>query len=185
MKKFFLLPGLVFDGVGVLVVIAGILNGNTILLLAGAGIICLAWLPYIFRFLQFRRMDTRETTPDTGRQEDHDPHLLYSDRLIWITDDSITFLNYSFPTLSSRKVLFADIDHICVKKNSLGTGKWRLWGSGDFRTWFPLDGDRPSRDRIFHATLKTQGMNIGFTVVDSPRVISILKEKDLLITENG
>jgi hypothetical protein len=185
MKRFFLLPGLVLEGVGVLIMVAGILIGNTILILAGAGIICLALLVHTYQFLQLRRMDNREITPDAGGQVHYDPLLLYSDRLVRIADDSIMFLNYSFPTMSSRKVLFNDIDHISVKKSSLGTGKWRMWGSGDFCTWFPLDSNRSSRDRIFHTTLKTRGMNIGFTVDNSSRVISILKEKGVLITETG
>ncbi len=184
MKRFFLLPGLLLDGVGVLVLIAGILTASTILILAGACIICLAWLPCIFRNLQLRCTDPREIIPNSPGQADTDTHLLYADRLVRIADDSITFLHYSFPFFSSgRQVFIRDIDRIDVKKPTIYTGKWRIGGSGDFRTWFPLDWNRPSRDRIFHATLKTRGMNIGFTVEDSRRVISILKEKGLLIAE--
>jgi len=76
-----------------------------------------------------------------------------------------------------------DIDHIDVKKPTVVTGKWRIGGSGNFRTWFPLNWNRPSRDRIFHATLKTRGMNIGFTVEHPAEVMSILKKKMLIISD--
>ncbi len=185
MKRFFLFPGLELEGAGVIVILVAILNGNTVLLLAGVGIICIAWLSYIFRFLQISRMDTRETPAVALGEEDQYHSILYADRLVRITDNSIIFLSYSFPFFSSgRQVFFRDIDHIDVKKPTILTGKWRIGGSGDFQTWFPLDWGRPSRDRIFHATLKCRAMNIGFTVEDSTRVTSILKAKGLHITES-
>jgi hypothetical protein len=108
-------------------------------------------------------MDTRETTQETTGQGGQDSRILYSDRLIRITDDSIVFLHYSFPFFSSgRQVFIRDIDRIDVKKPTLQTGKWRIGGSGNFRTRFPLDWDRPSRDRIFHATLKSRGNEYRF-----------------------
>jgi hypothetical protein len=183
MKRFFLLPGLVFEGAGVLVIVAGALNGNNALLLVGAGICCIAALVNISRFMKLRRTDSSASAPDATGQAVSDPRLLYADNLVRISDDSITFRHYSFTELSPRSVLFTDIDHISVKGPSLTTGKWRIWGSGDLSTWFPLDGNRSSRDRIFHARLKTRGMNVGFTVEDSTRVMSILKEKGLLIDQ--
>ena len=183
MKRFFLLPGLVLDGAGVLVITAAILNGNMVLLIAGIGIICSAWLSIIFQFLKIRRMDTRELPPGAPGGDDQYHFILYADKLVRITDTSIIFLHYSPVFSSEKEVFFRDIDHIDVKKPTILTGKWRIGGSGDFQTWFPLDWSRPSRDKIFHATLKSRGMKIGFTVEDSSRVISVLKEKGLKITE--
>jgi hypothetical protein len=121
----------------------------------------------------------------TGKPVKTGPGLpvIYRDSLVSITGDSITFFRYSFPLLSDREVLFQDIDFIEIKKPTILAGKWRLWGSGNFSTWFPLDGNRPSRDRIFHATLKTGGMNIGFTVEHSDQVILILKKKGLITSD--
>ncbi|MFZ0181537.1 MAG: hypothetical protein WAL62_00160, partial [Methanoregula sp.] len=93
--------------------------------------------------------------------------ILYADHLVTITGESITFAYYSFPFAGSRTVAFSDIDHIMVMEPSLINGKWRIWGSGDLRTWFPLDIHRPSRDRIFLMTLKSRRTRIGFTVEDS------------------
>jgi hypothetical protein len=121
--------------------------------------------------------------PGPGVRAPADPTILYQDLLVSISGDSITFHHYSFPFFSSdRQVFFRDILRIDVKKPDILSGKWRIGGSGNLRTWFPLDWSRPSRDRIFHAILKTGGLNIGFTVEDSSRVISILKEKGFPIT---
>jgi hypothetical protein len=59
-------------------------------------------------------------------------------------------------------------------------GSWRIWGTGDFQTWFPLDGKRPRRDRIFVASLRDTSQRIGFTVEDSQKVAGILEERGLL-----
>ena len=114
---------------------------------------------------------------------------LYSDNLIDITDEGITFRKYDWMFhYRPRLVPFSDIAQIETRRPSLWTGKWRLFGSGDFQTWFPLDWRRPSRDKIFLALLRnsprriffSREKSIGFTVEDSTRVEDILKGKGLL-----
>lgn len=183
-NDYVLLPGLVLELAGVLVLVLGVLTGTSPFMMLGAGIVCIAVVVLMVRILQ----ETRRTgTPgpaepcQPGAGTPADPALLYRDRLVSISADAITFHRYSFPFFSSdRRVVFADIHRIDAKKPDILTGKWRIAGSGNFRTWFPLDWGRPSRDRIFHALLKTGGMNIGFTVEDSSRVIALLKENGLL-----
>jgi hypothetical protein len=109
--------------------------------------------------------------------------LIYADRLVRMTDDGITFHRYYFPFLTCKRVVYANIDHIDVETPALTNGKWRIWGSGNLTTWFPLDTGRPSRDRIFIATLNNQCTKIGFTVEDSATVIRIFREKGVIITE--
>jgi len=104
---------------------------------------------------------------------------LYRDRLVCITASSITFFRYSFPFLTQKEVAFADIDHVEVRLPSLANGRWRIWGTGNFTTWFPLDGARPSRDRIFIATLVGRRMKIGFTVEDSARVTALFRSRGI------
>jgi hypothetical protein len=67
-----------------------------------------------------------------------------------------------------------------VERLTLFTGKWRLQGSGDLRTWFPLDSKRPKRDKVFLVTLLDRRIRIGFTVEHSDEVLQILKEKGLI-----
>jgi len=104
---------------------------------------------------------------------------LYADRMVSVSGTGIMFAAYSFPFARSRKVPFTDIDHISAAEPTMANGKWRIWGSGDLRTWYPLDLHRPSRDRIFFAFVKPGDTRIGFTVEDSSRFIRILEESGI------
>jgi hypothetical protein len=105
---------------------------------------------------------------------------LYQDSLIEIKEDSMILKKYYFPSMSSKKILFIAIEKIETKQPSLISGKWRIHGTGDFRTWFPLDSSRPKRDKIFFIKYKNKWMKSGFTVEDSEKVENILIQKDLI-----
>ncbi len=104
----------------------------------------------------------------------------YADKLISITGDSITFQNYYFPSGSPKIVMLRDVAWVDVKPPTLMNGKWRIHGTGTFKTWYPEDSARPTRDRIFFVSLKTQWVNIGFTVEDGERVEAIFKAKGFM-----
>ena len=109
---------------------------------------------------------------------------LYADHLIEIWPDYIVFFNYYiFSTHRSKCVRVDEIERIWTEPCTLRTGKWRIHGSSDFKTWFPQDNHRPKRDRIFFADLRTQGTRIGFTVERPDEVEKLLKEKGLLKTK--
>ena len=105
---------------------------------------------------------------------------IYQDKLVEISNDSILLKNYYFPSQKSKEILFDNIKNVKVKLPTLATGKWRFQGTGDFRTWFPLDNERNKRDKIFFISLKDKWIQIGFTVVDSDAVQNIFKAKGLL-----
>jgi hypothetical protein len=105
---------------------------------------------------------------------------LYKDSLVEVTDQEIVFRRYYFPFGSARHVPLSQIANILARPPSLVGGSWRIWGTGDFQTWFPLDGKRPRRDRIFVASLRDTSQRIGFTVEDSQKVAGILEERGLL-----
>ncbi|MBI5607178.1 MAG: hypothetical protein HY879_27920 [Deltaproteobacteria bacterium] len=106
--------------------------------------------------------------------------VLYSDSLVVLTEDRILFEHYYFPIGGRKVVLLADIERITVEPPTLWNGKWRLHGTGNFKTWFPQDYKRPKRDRIFFATLRSQGVNIGFTVENGDQMEKILRDKNLI-----
>jgi hypothetical protein len=106
---------------------------------------------------------------------------LYKDKLIEVTDQEMIFHRYYLPFGSAKYVPWNQIESVQVRPPLFFGGSWRLWGSGDFlRTWFPLDFARPSRDRIFIASLRGSFVRIGFTVEDSQKVASILRKRGLL-----
>ena len=104
----------------------------------------------------------------------------YKDSLIEITDQEVVFHRYYFPFGGDKHVPLSQIESIQVRPPSLFNGSWRLWGSGDLRTYFPQDFARPKRDRIFFAFLRGRWWRIGFTVEHSQTVIDILRERGLL-----
>jgi hypothetical protein len=104
--------------------------------------------------------------------------MLYSDGLLDITDDAVVLKRYYFP-FGSKRVPFSDIEHIASEVPTFLNGKWRLWGTGTFTTWFPLDWRRPLRDRLFFMTLSDGSWRIGFTAEDSKRVSEIFMQKGL------
>ena len=107
----------------------------------------------------------------------------YSDKLIEISEDSILIRKYYFP-FGSKRVDLSDIENVTVNEPSLISGKYRYWGTGDFRTWYPPD-NRIKRDKIFIMKLKKKWWRVGFTVEDSQTVLNLLRDKCPLIDNSG
>lgn len=106
--------------------------------------------------------------------------IIYNDTLITLFEDSILLKNFYFLFFGTKRVMFNDIERITVLEPTLMSGEWRLQGTRDFRTWFPLDVARPTRDKIFIISVRGKRMRIGFTVLDSSAVTRILSEKGLI-----
>jgi hypothetical protein len=96
--------------------------------------------------------------------------MIYQDSLIAIDATKIVFKHYYFPTGKRKEVRLEDIESIQLKPPTIRNGRWRIHGTGNFKTWFPRDSQRPKRDRIFFAKLKGRGMDIGFTVEHADQV---------------
>ena len=109
--------------------------------------------------------------------------IIYQDDLVLITEDTIIFEHYYFPTGKKKTVQLDDIEWIKVKQPTIKNGKWRIHGTGNFNTWFPRDKARPKREKIFFARLRSQRVDIGFTVEDADQVEKIFKEKNLIISK--
>jgi hypothetical protein len=106
--------------------------------------------------------------------------MTYADSLVEITDDALILRRYYFPFGAPRRLRLSEISGIASVTPTLFNGRWRIWGSATFRTWFPLDWKRPLRDKIFLVTLRGRWRRVGFTVEDSRRVEGLLKENGLL-----
>ena len=178
------LPGLVIEFIGIVLLIAGLVTDSLIGIVAGACLMVVAVVVHILRVAGILRSNrgaagTVKPGPSAQPEPAGDPAVLYSDKLVTITGNAITFKDYSL-LMKPRRVNFSDIDHIDVLEPSLTTGKYRMWGSGNFSMWFPMDSGRSSRDKIFHAYLKVGWMNVGFTVENSAAVTAILASKGLI-----
>ncbi len=72
---------------------------------------------------------------------------MYSDKRISCDALGVTVRRYHFPIGSSKRIAWSQLRKIW--KLDMGTGinggRWRIWGSGDFRHWFNLDPQRPKK----------------------------------------
>ena len=109
--------------------------------------------------------------------------IIYTDKLIEISHDSIFFRHYYFP-VGSKKIDLNDVEKIEVLNPTLINGKWRIHGTGNFRTWFPRDTKRPSRDMIFIILFHKRWWRTGFTAENSSAVRQIFMDKGLIKSKN-
>ncbi len=107
-------------------------------------------------------------------------NALYKDSLVELTKEKIVFLRYFFPSGTAKHLPLSEIEVIRSQPPSVFGGSWRIWGTGNFVTWFPWDGARPRRDRIFVVILRSRLRKIGFTVEDSQKMIEALNTLGLL-----
>ena len=144
--------------------------------ISGIALIAASLGATIFIFLKKSKIPEKQTE----EQAHCDPlKNEYRDSLVEIADNTIVFKNYYFPA-GSKTIRLTDVDYVEEKKLTFWNGKWRLHGTGDFRTWFPADYARPSRDKIFTMKVKDKWMRIGFTVTDSKAVSQIFRNKGLI-----
>ncbi len=108
-----------------------------------------------------------------------DGNVIYKDKLVEVSSDSILLKNYYFPFIGKR-IQFTQIQSVKVETPTLLTGQWRIWGSGTLTIWFPLDIARPKRDKIFVVSLVSKRVRIGFTVENSDAMIQIFMQKNLI-----
>jgi hypothetical protein len=104
--------------------------------------------------------------------------IIYKDKLVEIEEDSILIKDYYYP-FGDKRVNFNNIESIIVQKPTLLSGKYRYYGSGDFRTWFPPD-NRSTRDKIFTIKIKKKWWRVGLTVEDSETVLKLFKNRCLV-----
>jgi hypothetical protein len=73
----------------------------------------------------------------------------YADRLITITDGSLTIRRYYFPAATSKRIALESIRS--AREVGLGTmtGRWRLWGATVPTYWLNLDPSRSHKSTGF------------------------------------
>jgi len=188
MKGFVVWPGLIVELTGILVLAAGIVTGMSPAVWLGILLLCTAMAIHAAVLIRWsrdgpRKADGASSPAPAGTPLQ--PGILYADHLVTLDSAGITFHHYSgLPFFASDRTLpYQDIDRIEIRRPTILNGRWRIGGSSDLRTWFPTDWDRPSRDRIFRAFVRTRGMNIGFTVGDPVAVTAILRQQGVPVTD--
>lgn len=167
---------MVIEAIGCLLLVFGELASVPIAWGLGLASIVAGTCLMVVQLLSFARRPVLSNAAG-GTPGANEPGVLYSDSLVRLSEQGIAFL-----TSSSRTVPYSAIESVQSLEPTLRNGKWRIWGTGTLSTWFVFDGHRPSRDRIFVATIKGQTTKLGFTAEDSSRVETILRSKGLIRT---
>lgn len=103
--------------------------------------------------------------------------VLYSDCTVECDDEAITIRNYYFPGVSKR-IPYSRIREVTSRSMSLWSGRLRLWGTGDFRHWYPLDTTRAAKHTAIIID-KGDAIRAVVTPDDSAAVLRILRDKML------
>lgn len=74
--------------------------------------------------------------------------MTYDDGGVACTDDALVIRHYYFP-VGSRRIPYTGIGHVRLVPLTFMRGRYRIWGSNDFRHWSNLDWDRPRKDVAF------------------------------------
>ncbi len=93
--------------------------------------------------------------------------ILYNDPFVTLRSDILIIKNYYFPFGKCKTINISDIESVSIEPLTLLTGKYRIWGSGNLKMWFPMDGGRMKRDRVFIFQLRMQKIFPAVTVKDS------------------
>lgn len=100
----------------------------------------------------------------------------YDDGLIALDDEGIVIRRY-YPWWGAKKIPYGSIRSIATFDiQGVTSGKWRIWGSGDFKHWWNLDGKRPSKEKAIE--IHTGGHWVPtISPVDADSVERILAQK--------
>ena len=71
---------------------------------------------------------------------------IFQDKKLEIYEDFVIVKDYYAPRLH-KKLRTSDIEDVWVENLTFLGGKYRLWGTGTFRRWFPFHLGREARDK--------------------------------------
>lgn len=70
--------------------------------------------------------------------------MLYDDGRIACSPTSLLIRGY-FPWGGTKTIPYASIRSVTERQMGALTGRWRIWGTGDFVHWWNLDPTRPRK----------------------------------------
>ena len=99
--------------------------------------------------------------------------MSYDDGRVACTDDALVVRFYFFP-FGDKRIPYADIRQVRRVAMTGMSGRYRLWGSGDFIHWTNWDPDRPKKSVALVITTTGRGMRPVITPDDPDAVVAEL-----------
>lgn len=99
----------------------------------------------------------------------------YRDKYLTFDEDGLTIRKYFFP-VGERRITYDEIRSFHERELGAWTGRWRIWGTGDFKHWFHLDTNRPFKHRAI--VIDAGGrMKSVLTPDDPDSALKVLRER--------
>lgn len=80
--------------------------------------------------------------------------MTYDDGGVALTGDTLVIRRYYFP-FGDKRIPYSKMEQVRRLPMSGLTGRYRIWGSGDFTHWYNLDAGRPGKSVKF--VIQTSG----------------------------
>jgi hypothetical protein len=107
--------------------------------------------------------------------------MSYDDGRIACTDDALIIRRYYFPS-GDKHLPYAEIIEVRRRTITALTGKWRLWGSGDFVHWWNYDPGRPGKNVALEIQQSTRSSQPVITPDNPDQVIAELQAHGVAVT---
>lgn len=106
----------------------------------------------------------------------------YEDRRIALTQSGVEIRNYYFP-VGTKRIAYGSIRGVQRVEMSSGilSGRWRIWGSGDFKHWFNLDTRRPKKKTALVVDVGKRLQPV-LTPDDPDQAVSVLQSHGISVT---
>jgi len=94
--------------------------------------------------------------------------MLYDDGRIACDDHQLVIRRY-YLWGSAKRIPYKAIRSVTRRPMGAGSGKWRIWGSGDFVHWWNLDPGRPKKELALE--IDTGGRIVPTITPDDPEAV--------------
>lgn len=112
-----------------------------------------------------------------------DKKIVYNDRFLEIYPEYMILNGFYLGPIGRKKISFNSIDAIKELRLNVWKGRYRIQGTGDFKTWFTHDINRSAKEKAFILFRDRKWWRIVFSADDFSRVAAIFDSKGLL-TQN-
>lgn len=107
--------------------------------------------------------------------------IIYNDRYMELYPDYMILNGFYYGPIGRKKISFDSISKVKMIDLNFWKGSYRIQGTGDFKTWFAHDMNRPSKKIAFIIHRGRKWWRIAFSAEDVEKVASIFESKGLMV----
>jgi hypothetical protein len=119
---------------------------------------------------------------NNNEEKINDTDILYNDKYIQITNNEIMLKKYYFPSFSSKKIEFSDIEYICSDQEyGVDILGYKVWGMGLSTIYWAYGKGRGLSRPKYNYILKKHNTTLcsGFSVENPTEFCKIIETKGI------